>query len=87
MNLAKSGKFENVFLLTNLGFCYKMKLNITGNKDYVAIWSVMNENVAMIDKNGCITALSQGVTVVRAAVGNRIVECTLTVKQGWTDKY
>jgi hypothetical protein len=47
----------------------------------------MNENVAMIDKNGCITALSQGVTVVRAAVGNRIVECTLTVKQGWTDKY
>lgn len=67
------------------GFTYQ--LNLTGNKDYVAIWSVMNENVAMIDKNGCITALSQGVTVVRAAVGNRIVECTLTVKQGWTDKY
>ena len=46
-----------------------------------------NEAVATVDKNGCITALSQGITVVRATVGNRIVECVLTVKQSWTDRY
>lgn len=80
---------ENLTMETNAemreGDTYQ--LTLIGNKGYVAIWNVMNEAVATVDKNGCITALSQGITVVRATVGNRIVECVLTVKQSWTDRY
>ena len=66
---------------------YSIILRMFSNGATADIITVMNEAVATVDKNGCITALSQGVTVVRATVGNRIVECVLTVKQSWTDRY
>jgi hypothetical protein len=80
---------ENLTMETNAemreGDTYQ--LTLIGNKGYVAIWNVMNEAVATVDKNGCITALSQGITVVQAKVGHQIVECELIVKQAWTDRY
>ena len=67
------------------GFTYQ--LNLTGNKDYVAVWQSSENSIVSVDKNGCVTALKEGTAIVIAQIGNRIVECRIVVKQGWTGGY
>jgi hypothetical protein len=67
------------------GFTYQ--LNLTGNKDYVAVWQSSENSIVSVDKNGCVTALNEGTAIVIAQIGNRRVECRIVVKQGWTEGY
>ena len=63
-------------------------LALTGNKGYVAIWTVSNENVASIDKNGKLIGKSVGEVVVTAKIGNKIAQITISVlpvEMSWGD--
>ena len=62
------------------------QLTLTGNMGYVAIWSSSDENVATVDKNGNVTAKQEGKATITAKLGNKTVECIVTVKQ-WTGYY
>lgn len=63
-------------------------LALTGNKGYVAIWTVSNENVAIIDKNGKLIGKSVGEVTVTAKIGNKIAKITidiLPIEMPWGD--
>ena len=62
------------------------QLTLTGNMGYVAIWSSSDENVATVDKNGNVTAKQEGKATITAKLGNKTVQCVVTVKQ-WTGYY
>ena len=63
------------------------QLNLTGNKGYVAIWQSSNEQIATVDNNGKVKGLRPGTAIITAKVGNKIVECTLVVKENWSGSY
>lgn len=63
-------------------------LELTGNSGYVAIWSVSNESVASIDKNGKLTGKTIGEVIVTAKIGNKQAQITvsiLPVEMSWGD--
>ena len=63
-------------------------LELTGNKGYVAIWTVSDESVASIDKNGKLIGKSVGEVVVTAKIGNKTAQITvsvLPVEMSWGD--
>lgn len=63
------------------------QLTLSGNKGYVAIWSMDSELIS-VDENGKITAgKTEGEAIVTAKLGNITVECIVTVKHRWTGYY
>lgn len=65
--------------------CYKLLATISPEEvsDKTIIWESTNENVAMIDDNGEITALSEGITTITAETANRYrAKCIVKVVKG-----
>ena len=62
------------------------QLALSGVKNYVAVWSVNNENILTIDKNGKITAGQAGVAYVTAQIGSTVLQCEVVVRQSEDDK-
>ena len=56
-------------------------------KGYVAIWTSNNENVARVDRNGRVMGVRPGTAVITAKLGSQSVECTVTVKENWSENY
>lgn len=66
----------------------EITLDLVGNKGYVAIWTVSDESVASIDKNGKLIGKSVGEIVVTAKIGNKTAQITvsvLPVEMSWGD--
>ncbi len=66
----------------------EITLDLVGNKGYVAIWTVSDESVASIDKNGKLIGKSVGEVVVTAKIGNKTAQITvsvLPVEMSWGD--
>ena len=56
-------------------------LNLTGCKDYSVIWTTSNDGIATVDKNGKVTAVAEGKTVITAKLGSKSLSCSITVKE------
>ena len=66
----------------------EITLELAGNKGYVAIWTISDENMASIDKNGKLIGKSVGQVVVTAKIGNKQAQITinvLPVEMSWGD--
>ena len=61
------------------------QLTLSGVKNYVAVWSVNEENVLTIDKNGKITARQAGVARVKAQIGTTVLYCEVIVREDIED--
>ena len=61
------------------------QLTLSGVKNYVAVWSVNDENVLTIDKNGKITARQAGVARVTAQIGTTVLYCEVIVREDIED--
>lgn len=61
------------------------QLTLSGVKNYVAVWSVENNGVLTIDKNGKITARQAGVAYVTAQIGSTVLQCKVVVRQSAQD--
>ena len=71
-------------VILNAGGSYQ--LTLSGVKNYVAIWSVENNGVLNIDRNGKITARQAGVARVTAQIGSTVLQCEVVVRQSEDDK-
>ena len=72
--------------MVNIG--KEITFELAGNKGYVAIWKISDENVASIDKNGKLIGKSVGEVVVTAKIGNKQAQITinvLPVEMSWGD--
>ena len=56
-------------------------LGLIGNKGYAIIGNTSAEDVATVDKNGKITAVAEGKTVITAKLGSQTLSCSITVKE------
>jgi hypothetical protein len=68
-----------------LGESSVYQLTLSGVKNYVAVWSVDDENVLTIDKNGKITARQAGVVRVTAQIGTTVLHCEVIVRKDIED--
>lgn len=74
---------ENEVVLT-CGYTYK--LNLTGIKDYVAIWKSNNSDIVSVNEDGTIMANQSGETVISAQIGSKILYCKIIVRSDSIDK-
>ncbi len=61
------------------------QLTLSGVKNYVAVWSVNDDSVLTIDKNGKITARQPGVARVTAQIGTTVLYCEVIVREDIED--
>jgi hypothetical protein len=61
------------------------QLTLSGVKNYVAVWSVNDDSVLTIDKNGKITARQAGVACVTAQIGTTVLHCEVIVRKDIED--
>ena len=59
------------------------KLKVSGTKAKVR-WSSTNVNVAKVDKNGTVTAISSGRVTIKAKVGKKTLSCLVIVKESFS---
>ncbi len=62
-------------------------LNLTGNRGYAVVWQSSNESVAVVDKNGKVSARGAGTVTITAKVGNKMAECVFVIKESWSGRY
>ena len=77
--LATETKSMEKSVILNEGDRYQ--LTLSGVKNYVAVWTVVNNGVLSIDKNGKITARQAGVARVTAQIGSTVLQCEVIVRQ------
>ena len=61
------------------------QLTLSGVKNYVAVWSVNDDSVLTIDKNGKITARQPGVACVTAQIGTTVLYCEVIIREDIED--
>ena len=61
------------------------RLTLSGVKNYVAVWSVNDDSVLTIDKNGKITARQPGVACVTAQIGTTVLYCEVIIREDIED--
>ena len=61
------------------------QLTLSGVKNYVAVWSVNDDSVLTIDKNGKITARQAGVVCVTAQIGTTVLYCEVIIREDIED--
>ena len=61
------------------------QLTLSGVKNYVAVWSVNDDSVLTIDKNGKITARQPGVACVTAQKGTTVLYCEVIIREDIED--
>ena len=88
MDTALAEETLQISLTSTVNVGKEIVLELTGNSGYVAIWSVSNESVASIDKNGKLTGKTIGEVIVTAKIGNKQAQITvsiLPVEMSWGD--
>ena len=61
------------------------KLNATTNSTEPITWSSSQENIATVDSNGNVTAISEGTTTITATVEGKSVTCIINVTKESTN--
>lgn len=61
----------------NLNQAETATLTVTGAED--VLWTSSDTNVATVDANGLVTAVSKGKTILKATVGDQSVSCFVIV--------
>ena len=61
------------------------QLTLSGVKNYVAVWSVNDDSVLTIDKNGKIIARQAGVACVTAQIGTTVLYCEVIIREDIED--
>lgn len=61
----------------NLNQAETATLTVTGAED--VLWTSSDTNVATVDDNGLVTAVSKGKTILKATVGDQSVSCFVIV--------
>jgi hypothetical protein len=56
-----------------------IRLKVTGTKNKIT-WSSLNKGVASVNANGKVTGKSVGKTVIQAKIKNKMLKCTVQVK-------
>ena len=77
--LATEIKSMEKAVILNEGDSYQ--LTLSGVKNYVAVWTVENNGVLSIDRNGKITARQAGVARLTAQIGSTVLQCEVIVRQ------
>ena len=57
------------------------QLILSGAKGYAAIWTVEDNSIVRIERNGKITALADGETYVTAKIGSTVLRCQVVVRK------
>ncbi len=71
------------FTLNNLGDTYQITATISpAGSNAILIWYSEDPTIATVDKNGTVTAVSQGVTIISVTAGSLREECVVRVKGG-----
>ena len=81
--LANETKSMEKSVLIHEGYSYQ--LTLSGVKNYVAVWSVDNNSVVTVGRNGKITARKEGVAYVTAKVGSTVMRCEIVVRKALQD--
>ena len=68
-----------------LGVGDSYQLSLSGVKNYVAVWSVENNGVLTVDRNGKITARQAGVARVTVRIGSTVLQCEVVVRESSQD--
>jgi len=71
-------EYDGKFGLTTPGFGYTKQLSVSGTKEKVT-WTTSNKNVAVVDKNGIVTAKGPGTAVITATVNSKKLTCDVKV--------
>lgn len=61
------------------------QLTLSGVKNYVAVWSVNDDSVLTIDKNGKISARQPGAACVTAQIGTTVLYCEVIIREDIED--
>lgn len=61
------------------------QLTLSGVKNYVAVWSVNDDSVLTIDKNGKIVARKAGTAYVIARIGTTVLHCEVIIREDIED--
>ena len=61
------------------------QLTLSGVRGYVAVWTVEDDSIISIGKNGQIIALAEGQTYITAKIGSTILHCTVIVRKDIED--
>ena len=71
------------FTLNNLGDTYQIIASISpAGSNVILIWYSEDPTIATVDKNGTVTAVSQGTTIISVTAGSLRAECIVRVKDG-----
>ena len=81
VDTALANEVKNLERQVILGENSVYQLTLSGVKNYVAVWSVNDDSVLTIDKNGKITARKAGVAYVAAQIGSTVLQCEVIVRQ------
>ncbi len=81
--IAPSVKLDKESAVLYTGQTLKTKATVKGTEK-TASWESANENVASVDKNGTITAVAPGSTIVKAAANGKAASMRVTVTDART---
>ena len=79
----ESIELSNTSLFLIAGETYTLTATNATNK--IVTWTSDNENVATVDVNGKVTAVSVGTATITAQAGNETATCTITVYDRYND--
>ena len=85
VDTALANEVKNLERQVILGENSIYQLTLSGVKNYVAVWSVNDDSVLTIDKNGKITARQPGVACVTAQIGTTVLYCEVIIREDIED--
>lgn len=65
------------FTLKSAGASYKLKASFTGTEPTQVVWTSSDEDVAAVDENGVVTAVSAGTATITASSGELTATCVV----------
>ena len=85
VDTALANEVKNLERQVILGENSIYQFTLSGVKNYVAVWSVNDDSVLTIDKNGKITARQPGVACVTAQIGTTVLYCEVIIREDIED--
>ena len=83
MEAVAKKRFNQTSITLDINQSYSLKL--LGVKDTIK-WSTTNKKIATVNKNGKVTAVSNGRVIIRAKAGKKTYSCTVTVRKASINK-